>query len=354
MKSEVTNEDVATPDLEGPGKRLQTIREAQGLDLSRVASLLHLSDEKLIALEADDYSSLPGSVFVQGYLRNYARLLGVAVEPVLESYQSFKPESEQQADLRVAQVRREVRSSHAVVRFFTWLIVLGLVGLVLTWWRGYLQWPIQLEGETSSVQSPITDSAAVMQSVDEQVPLLPIPSGAPEELPSLDSGGESLLLPVPGPVVDPDANEQEMAFPEAAVTESDVKEPPSGEAVGNDVAGSVAETTQSEDTAQPSESPAVPIAAEESPPSPQVSTSEVALEFSGDCWADIQDSSGSFKLLGVIKAGARHVLEGKPPYKIVLGNAAAVSITVGGAAYDLSPHVQGNVARFSLNPERVQ
>ncbi len=354
MKSEVTNEDVATPDLEGPGKRLQAIREAQGLELSRVASLLHLSDDKLIALEADDYSSLPGSVFVQGYLRNYARLLGVAVEPVLEAYQSFKPASEQQADLRVTQVRHEVRSSHAVVRFFTWLIVLGLVGLVLTWWRGYLQWPIQLEGETPTVQSPVTDSAAVMQSADEQVPLLPIPSGAPEDLPSIDSSGESLLLPVPGPEVDPEANGQEMASPGTAVTESDSQESSPGAAVENEVEPPVAETMQSEDTTQSPESPAVTAMTEEPAPPSQVSTSEVALEFSGDCWADIRDSSGRFKLLGVIKAGARHVLEGNPPYKIVLGNAAVVSITVGGAAYDMSPHVQGNVARFSLNPERGQ
>ena len=351
MKPEVTNEDVETPDLEGPGKRLQSIREAQGLDLSRVASLLHLSDDKLAALESDDYSSLPGAVFVQGYLRNYARLLGVPVEPVLEAFQAFKPEGEQHPDLRMAQVRHEVRSSHAVVRFFTWLIVLGLVGLVLTWWRGYLQWPIQMEEETSVAQSPVTESAAVMQSGDGQVPLLPIPSGVSEELPSIDSGGESLLLPVPGPEVDTGNADQEIAVAGSENAESEIQQDSSGSVVGEEVESSVAESAQEAgDAPQSAESEPAPVETEDLP-QPLVATSnDVVLEFSGDCWTDIRDSSGSFKLLGVIKGGAKHVLEGNPPYKMVLGNAAAVSITVGGSAYDLSPHIQGNVARFSLNP----
>ena len=43
---------VPTP-VEGPGGHLKAVREAEGLELARVAVLLHLGEEKLEALEAD-------------------------------------------------------------------------------------------------------------------------------------------------------------------------------------------------------------------------------------------------------------------------------------------------------------
>ena len=127
--------------LEGPGRRLKALREAQGLELGRVASLLHLSDDKLLLLEAEAYGELPGPVFVQGYIRNYARLLGVPVEPLITAFRIQSPEGTRQPELRISQVSHEVHSSHLPVRLMTWAIVIGLVVLVFIWWRGYLQWP---------------------------------------------------------------------------------------------------------------------------------------------------------------------------------------------------------------------
>jgi cytoskeleton protein RodZ len=48
--------------------------------------------------------------------------------------------------------------------------------------------------------------------------------------------------------------------------------------------------------------------------------------------------------------GDRHLLGGKPPYSLIIGNAAAAQILVDGQPFDFKSVVRGNVARFSLDP----
>lgn len=60
-----------------PGERLRQVRLAQKRDLGDIAKTLNIPERHLLALEADDYKLLPEPAFVRGYLRSYARLLGV-------------------------------------------------------------------------------------------------------------------------------------------------------------------------------------------------------------------------------------------------------------------------------------
>jgi cytoskeleton protein RodZ len=64
----------------------------------------------------------------------------------------------------------------------------------------------------------------------------------------------------------------------------------------------------------------------------------------------VRDSSRKFKLFGEMPKGARRVLGGEPPYKLVIGNARAVTIEVNGEPFDITRYAKGNVARFTLNP----
>ena len=74
------------------------------------------------------------------------------------------------------------------------------------------------------------------------------------------------------------------------------------------------------------------------------------LNFSGACWVDVRDNDRKFKLFGEMPKGTRKVLGGQPPYKVVIGNAKAVDISVDGKPFDLAPYAKGNVARFTLDP----
>lgn len=75
-----------------PGALLRAAREAQGRSAQDVARSLCLSLRQIEALEADDFGALPGDTFVRGFIRNYAKLLGIDARPVLAAYEAIKPQ----------------------------------------------------------------------------------------------------------------------------------------------------------------------------------------------------------------------------------------------------------------------
>src|SRR5262249_34866210 len=67
------------------GAFLREARLAQSLAVADVARQLKLSTNQVEALEAGEFARLPGPVFVRGFVRNYARLLRLEVEPLVEA-----------------------------------------------------------------------------------------------------------------------------------------------------------------------------------------------------------------------------------------------------------------------------
>ena len=72
-----------------PGERCRKAREAQGMTQAQAAQRLHLSLTYLQSLDADDYERLPEATFVKGYLRNYARLLGLPADEIANTFQQM-------------------------------------------------------------------------------------------------------------------------------------------------------------------------------------------------------------------------------------------------------------------------
>ena len=68
----------------GPGAALQAAREARQLSVPQVADQLKLSSAAVTALEANDWDRLPAQVFVRGYIRAFARLMGLDDEELLD------------------------------------------------------------------------------------------------------------------------------------------------------------------------------------------------------------------------------------------------------------------------------
>ncbi len=344
MNSTATDEQA--PSVEGPGKRLKALRESQELDLARVATLLHLSEEKLEALEADDYSRLPGPVFVQGYLRNYARFLGVPTEPILTAYHRLQPESGHLPDLKIAQVSHEVGSSHVVIRLITWLLVIGLLALVVVWWRGYLQWPGQSSQQLSEGAGVVGDQAA--ESGEEAF--------SPDAIPlaEISDEGPSTLV-IPQAAVESDIPSEPV---NSAIPSSDAPAPAvTGTVQENDAAASLPVADPAD--AQPAPLPA-PVEERVLAPIAQQSSDVVAsgservvVRFDGTSWTKISDASGRFNIMGEIKAGTTQPLQGTPPFNLVLGKAAVVRVFVDGREIDITPYTRGNVVRMTLDPDKI-
>ncbi|MDH3526027.1 MAG: helix-turn-helix domain-containing protein [Gammaproteobacteria bacterium] len=68
------------------GARLRAARKQCNLGIEQVARELHLDTAIIEALEDDNQTALPAPIFVQGYLRSYARLVGLPVDEMVRSY----------------------------------------------------------------------------------------------------------------------------------------------------------------------------------------------------------------------------------------------------------------------------
>jgi len=60
-----------------PGERLRQTRLLKGREIKEIATELNIHERILVAIEADDYKTLPEPAFIRGYLRAYGRLLGI-------------------------------------------------------------------------------------------------------------------------------------------------------------------------------------------------------------------------------------------------------------------------------------
>lgn len=72
-----------------PGFRLRMARTERGVTLDQIAQASGISLRALAALEADDYARLPEAVYVRGYVRRYARLLGIAAQPLVDDFDAL-------------------------------------------------------------------------------------------------------------------------------------------------------------------------------------------------------------------------------------------------------------------------
>jgi len=134
------------------GEQLKKARQALGWTSSQVAKRLNLSERYVAALEADEYSALPGPTFVRGYLRNYAQCVGLEKDAVMEAYQSYLNAIAAPVKLRKRE-RLKAFSTAPVMRALGALSVLMFVLSSMYWWRS----------EKSAVDAPASDAMTVVE-----------------------------------------------------------------------------------------------------------------------------------------------------------------------------------------------
>jgi cytoskeletal protein RodZ len=74
------------------GQYLLNARLAKDIDLRDAAQQTRISIQYLRALENEDFSKLPGEVFVKGFLKNYGRFLNLDESEVMKKYAELKPQ----------------------------------------------------------------------------------------------------------------------------------------------------------------------------------------------------------------------------------------------------------------------
>lgn len=75
------------------GESFRTARESQGLSLSEVADRIHIRSAYLAAIETEDWQAIGPAVYVRGFVRNYARFLGLDADAAVARLAGGSPGS---------------------------------------------------------------------------------------------------------------------------------------------------------------------------------------------------------------------------------------------------------------------
>ncbi len=271
-----------------PGQRLREERERQGLDPEDISARLRLSRTYLQALEADDYARLPQPAFVRGYLRSYAKMLGLPGDELVADFERLVNDSSAGDDQR-AETEPEERLDADGAPFWVWPA--GAVALVIVvavlWLAG---------GETPE---PVADEPSTAES--------------PEPLPDVATGREETGAEAP--------QAQQPVEPEPV-------EPVEG--LSGDGRRGPEETVAARDQA--------------------AGTDTLRMRFEDQCWLEVHEQETGERIYqGNQPAGGELELGGTAPFRVTLGNAPALaSLEVNDQSLELPQGRPGQVVRVTV------
>lgn len=129
-------EVVATASRQNPGETLRQAREQKGLSLSQVAGQLNLTENSLRQLENGAFDKLPGHTFSRGYIRAYAKLMGLDQAELVNSFDHFTGTNASGSTVQsLGRVAEPVRLSRNVLRIVSLLLLALLIGFGYFWWQ---------------------------------------------------------------------------------------------------------------------------------------------------------------------------------------------------------------------------
>ena len=76
--------------MESVGQKLRETREQHNFSVEQVARDTHISKQYLEALEAEQFSAIPGETYIIGFLRNYAEYLSLNPEEIVSLYKNIQ------------------------------------------------------------------------------------------------------------------------------------------------------------------------------------------------------------------------------------------------------------------------
>jgi cytoskeletal protein RodZ len=110
------------------GERLRQSRERQGLSLAQAAVETRIRQQWLAALEEGNYALFPNDVVTKGFIRNYASLLDVSADELIDLYRQEHGKSEPIRVIPTSSIRP--RRSYVLPGFFgVFFVTVALVGL---------------------------------------------------------------------------------------------------------------------------------------------------------------------------------------------------------------------------------
>ena len=314
------------------GASLAAERERQGLSRADVAHRLHMSPTQVEALEMGDYGHLPKGTFLRGFVRNYAKALGVAPEPLLEMLAGATPATPAPGIVVPTQnIRFDPLGERLSSPYFK-AATLAMVAIAIAFAAMYWVMYVRPEPPALAMHAAATREPAA-------APAAPAASGPAGAATSPQSGASPEPPAMPGSVPPPAA--ASAVVPAGSASPADSSAP---------AASSSSASAKPATHAKPAASakPAAASASPEKAAAVDASARRLHFHFTGDSWVEVRDASGTVLFQKLNAAGTDARVSGRPPLQVIVGNAPQVEMTLDGKPFDLDPHTNVAVARFTL------
>ncbi len=281
----------------GVGMHLKHAREAKKMSVVDVGRMLKLSARQVEALEADDWSSLPCTTIIRGFVRNYARLVEIDPQPLMLALDRTSLPEAPQLELPSGTPVRMDEEKRVDRRDLTRIVAGGVVlaGALAAYYLVPQDW----------LQTTLETFKAATQS-------------KPEIVEPAVRGKESNAVPEPAPTAPPAP--QGKVEPVEPVNVSPVPE------------------------AAPAKAVEAPARSAGGVPAANV----LRFAFTQPSWVEVRDKSGNIVFSQLNPGGTQKEVEGTPPFAVVIGNAAHVSLTYQGQSIDISKRSKDDVARLTV------
>ncbi len=115
----------------GLGERFRAAREERGLTLSEVGEQLRIRSVYLAAIEEDNWKAIGAAVYIRGFLRTYARFLGLDPEEAVAEFNTASGTSAVSSRLPVATPTSAGQRSLAPLLWIAGIIAIALIGFVI-------------------------------------------------------------------------------------------------------------------------------------------------------------------------------------------------------------------------------
>lgn len=310
------------------GEQLRQGRERLGLSVSAIADEQHLRPSVIQAIENGDYSKIDSELFLKGYVRAYARQVGLNADAVIADLNRELEPARQQKELEhqaspLVSIERKKRRKRQVAKLLLALLVVALVAYLIA---GYLA-----EQGTDGEAAPEAETPAGTVTPDQGQM-----SDGQDVQPVTEPNDEFSAAEQPLP-------EEGSSVPEIErVPPAEPLEPePTGAELEELPADRVPAVTQSTEPALQEEQLLAPAATTEA---------RLQIAFSGDCWVQVTDAGGSRLVSGLRRSGEQLDVTGDAPLTVVIGAVSAVeSIRFQGETLNIGDfRVVNNRSEFTL------
>ncbi len=191
--------------METLGEFFQRAREQQGLSLAQIASQTRIQERHLQALEEEDFASLPAKVFTKGFVRSYARSLGLDEDEALQlflttsnSFYEHTQQEEQHVQIKIEAAHRKRFNWNLVLILF--LVMGGALFYLLPEQQENLEPTAESEAPVpiESIQGPTHSLGEPPASVSSPAPVDTVPP--PPPLSVVPSQPTLEPIPIPKPI----------------------------------------------------------------------------------------------------------------------------------------------------------